>query len=209
MAASTLALSKVHPAWLALFPNDFAEAASILDQLNSLEKFAPSIEQVFRVFESAPEKVKVVLVGQDPYPTLGDANGIAFSVDRERNLPKSLQNLFKELQDDLGVARKNGDLTDWQNQGVFLVNRVLTVPIGQAHGHKHLGWQAFTEKIILYLAKEGAIGLLLGKSAQELAPHFKDYVAAPHPSPLSAYRGFFGSKIFSAVNEKIDVPIKW
>jgi uracil-DNA glycosylase len=209
MAASTLALSKVHPAWLALFPDDFAEAASILDKLNTLEKFAPSVEQVFRVFERAPESVKVVLVGQDPYPTLGDANGLAFSVDRKGNLPKSLQNLFKELQDDLGVARKDGDLTDWQSQGIFLINRVLTVPIGKAHGHKYLGWQVLTEKAIIYLAKQGAIGLLLGKSAQELAPHFKDYVAAPHPSPLSAYRGFFGSKIFSAVNEKLNVPIKW
>jgi uracil-DNA glycosylase len=209
MAASTLALSKVHPAWLALFPKEFAEAVSILDNLKNSDSYAPSIEQVFRVFESAPETVKVVLVGQDPYPTLGDANGLAFSVDRNRNLPKSLRNLFKELQEDLGVARKDGDLTDWQNQGVFLINRVLTVPIGRAHGHKHLAWQVLTEKAIIYLAKQGAIGLLLGKSAQELSPHFKEFVAAPHPSPLSAYRGFFGSKIFSAVNSKLKEPINW
>jgi uracil-DNA glycosylase len=209
MAVSTLALSKVHPAWLALFPKEFAEAVSILDNLKNSDSYAPSIEQVFRVFESAPETVKVVLVGQDPYPILGDANGLAFSVDRSSNLPKSLQNLFKELHDDLGIVRVNGDLGDWQSQGIFLINRSLTVPIGKADGHKQLGWQSFTEKVIFYLAKQGAIGLLLGKSAQELSPHFKEFVAAPHPSPLSAYRGFFGSKIFSAVNSKLKEPINW
>ena len=210
MVVSTLALNKVHPDWLALFPKDFAEAAALLNELERKRgRFAPSVDKVFRVFETPPQSVKVVLVGQDPYPTLGDANGLAFSVDRESNLPKSLSNLFKELQDDLGISRKKGDLSDWQNQGVFLINRVLTVPIGKSNGNKKMGWESFTEKMIVYLAKQGAIGLLLGKSAQELSPHFKESVIAPHPSPLSAYRGFFGSKIFSRVNKKLKAPINW
>ena len=206
MDVSTLALSKVHSNWLELFPNEFKTVAGLLEKLDN---YAPSKTQVFRVFETNPEEVKVVLVGQDPYPTLGDANGLAFSVDRSSNLPKSLLNLFKELQDDLGISRKNGDLSDWQQQGVFLINRVLTVPIGNANGHRNIGWESFTEKIISYLASENAIGLLLGKSAQELAPYFKKFVIAPHPSPLSAYRGFFGSKIYSKVNKLLDEPINW
>lgn len=206
MDVSTLALSKVHSNWLELFPNEFKTVAGLLEKLDN---YAPSKTQVFRVFETNPEEVKVVLVGQDPYPTPGDANGLAFSVDRSSNLPKSLLNLFKELQDDLGISRKNGDLSDWQQQGVFLINRVLTVPIGNANGHRNIGWESFTEKIISYLASENAIGLLLGKSAQELAPYFKKFVIAPHPSPLSAYRGFFGSKIYSKVNKLLDEPINW
>ena len=206
MDVSTLALSKVHSNWLELFPNEFKAVAGLLEKLDN---YAPSKTQVFRVFENNPEEVKVVLVGQDPYPTLGDANGLAFSVDRSSNLPKSLLNLFKELQDDLGISRKNGDLSDWQQQGVFLINRVLTVPIGNANGHRNIGWESFTEKIIKYLASQNTIGVLLGKSAQELAPHFKEFVIAPHPSPLSAYRGFFGSKIFSKINKLLDEPINW
>lgn len=206
MDVSTLALSKVHSKWLELFSNDFLTVAGSLERL---ENYAPSKTQVFRVFETNPEEVKVVLVGQDPYPTPGDANGLAFAVDRSSNLPRSLLNLFKELHDDLGISRNNGDLSDWQQQGVFLINRVLTVPIGNANGHRDIGWESFTEKIIKYLASQNTIGVLLGKSAQELAPHFKEFVIAPHPSPLSAYRGFFGSKIFSKINKLLDEPINW
>ncbi len=206
MAVSTHALSKVHPTWLALFPTQFAQAASYLE---IPDNFAPSIDKVFKVFETDPALIKVVLVGQDPYPTLGDANGLAFSVNRNYDLPKSLQNLYKELESDLGIIRTSGDLSDWQAQGVFLINRVLTVPIGNSNGHKQIGWESFTEEIIRYLAQQGAVGLLLGNSAKALAPYFKEFVAATHPSPLSAYRGFFGSKIFSNVNSKLATPINW
>ena len=134
---------------------------------------------------------------------------MAFSVNRTSRLPKSLQNLFKELSNDLGISRTQGDLSDWQAQGVFLINRVLTVPIGKSLRHRNIGWEKFTETIIKYLANQGAVGLLLGQSAQELAPYFKKKVLAPHPSPLSAHRGFFGSKIFSLVNALLNEPIKW
>ena len=206
MVVSTPALSRVHPRWLQLFPQEFKAAAAILE---TISHYSPSSQLVFRVFEQSPEQVRVVLIGQDPYPTLGDATGLAFSVNRDSNLPKSLQNLFKELSSDLGILRIQGDLSDWQSQGVFLINRVLTVPIGKADGHKNIGWEKFTETIIKYLAEEGAVGLLLGKNAQDLAPYFDKKVLAPHPSPLSAYRGFFGSKIFSSVNALLNEPIKW
>jgi uracil-DNA glycosylase len=206
MAASTHALSKVHPHWLELFSEDFGKATELLD---SLDGFTPTYSDVFNVFVTPPEKVKVVIVGQDPYPTAGDAMGLAFSVNRSEKLPKSLANIYTELLDDLEIRRNSGDLRDWQAQGVFLINRVLTTPIGNPLGHKGIGWEEFTEKIIAHLGKSGAVGLLMGKPAQEMAKYFSKSVLTPHPSPLSAYRGFFGAKPFSAVNALLEVPIKW
>ena len=206
MDASTLALSKVHRDWLDLFPNEFKKAAQIL---NALENYTPNTEDVFKAFEISPKEVRVVIVGQDPYPTKGDAIGLAFSVKRSEKLPKSLINIFKELKSDLGIARVNGDLSDWQSQGVFLINRVLTTPIGATMGHKQIGWEDFTETIISYLGQNGAIGLLMGKEAETMAQHFNKKVITSHPSPLSAYRGFFGSKPFSRINELLEIPIKW
>ena len=206
MAASTHALSKVHPHWLELFSEDFGKATELLD---SLDGFTPTYSDVFNVFVTPPEKVKVVIVGQDPYPTAGDAMGLAFSVNRSEKLPKSLANIYAELFDDLGIRRNSGDLRDWQEQGVFLINRILTTPIGNPLGHKGIGWEDFTEKIIAHLGKSGVVGLLMGKPAQEMAKYFSKLVLTPHPSPLSAYRGFFGAKPFSAVNALLEVPIKW
>ena len=206
MVASTHEQFNIHPEWLKLFPAEFAAAIKLVD---SLQNYQPDREDVFKVFESEPASIKVVVVGQDPYPTAGDAMGLAFSVSRSEKLPKSLQNLFKELHSDLGVNRNDGDLSDWQAQGVFLINRVLTVPIGEANGHKNLGWEKFTERIIGYLGERGAVGLLMGKSAEEMAKYFDKKVVTAHPSPLSAYRGFFGSKPFSGVNALLDIPIKW
>jgi uracil-DNA glycosylase len=206
MAAFTQVLNKVHPDWLKLFESDFLLFAA---KLKGIENLAPSLENVFKVFTLSPSDVRVVIVGQDPYPTKGDANGLAFSVSRNENLPKSLQNIFKELQSDLGISRSDGDLTDWQNQGVFLINRVLTTTIGNSLAHKDLGWQEFTEKVIAYLGSLGSVALLMGKHAEEMSKYFENYVITPHPSPLSAYRGFFGSKAFSKVNALLDKPIKW
>ena len=206
MDASTLALSNVHRDWLDLFPNEFKKAAQIL---NTLENYTPNTEDVFKAFEVSPKKVRVVIVGQDPYPTKGDAMGLAFSVKRSEKLPKSLINIFKELQSDLGIDRINGNLSDWQSQGVFLINRVLTTPIGATLGHKQIGWEEFTEKVIAYLGERGAIGLLMGKEAESLAKYFNKKIITSHPSPLSAYRGFFGSKPFSRINELLEIPIKW
>lgn len=206
MVASTHELFNIHPGWLKLFPDEFAAAFAIVE---SLQSYHPNRDYVFKVFESDPESVNVVVVGQDPYPTAGDAMGLAFSVSRSEKLPKSLQNLFKELQSDLGITRTNGDLSDWQAQGVFLINRVLTVPFSHANGHKNIGWEDFTEKIIKYLGERGTVGFLMGKSAEEMAKYFSKKVITAHPSPLSAYRGFFGSKPFSAVNALLANPVKW
>lgn len=206
MDASTHAQFNIHPEWLKLFPLEFEAAFKVVETVHN---FAPAKENIFKAFQVVPSSIKVVTVGQDPYPTVGDATGLAFSVNRNQNLPKSLQNLFKELKSDLGVNRINGDLSDWQSQGVFLINRVLTVPIGDANGHRNLGWEEFTEKIIGYLGERGAVGLLMGKSAEEVGKYFEKKVVTAHPSPLSAYRGFFGSKPFSGVNALLDTPIKW
>ena len=206
MDASTHAQFNIHPEWLKLFPLEFETAFKIVE---NLQHFEPARNNIFKAFQVSPSSIKVVIVGQDPYPTAGDATGLAFSVSRDQNLPKSLQNLFKELRNDLGIDRVNGDLSDWQSQGVFLINRVLTVPIGEANGHKNLGWESFTEAIIKYIGNRGAVALLMGKSAEEMAKYFDKKVITAHPSPLSAYRGFFVSKPFSAINSYLDTPIKW
>ena len=209
MDASTPELSKVHEDWHDHL--DFNTAINLLRKIKEgNEEFAPNLEEVFNVFATSPKNVKVVIVGQDPYPTSGDANGLAFSVNRSERLPKSLQNIFKELANDLQTPlRTSGDLSDWQCQGVFLINRILTVPIGRANGHSNLGWESFTKEAISVLAANGAVGLLMGKEAGKLAKLFDRCVVVAHPSPLSAYRGFFGSRPFTQVNNLLSAPIKW
>ena len=206
MDASTLALSRVHKDWLELFPEEFKTTANLL---NNIKDFAPNLQDVFKVFEIPPSSISVLILGQDPYPTAGDAMGLAFSVKRNEKLPKSLQNIFKELQSDLGLIRISGDLSDWQSQGVFLLNRYLTAPVGQPLGHQNLGWEILTDKVITHLGKLNVVALLMGKPAAEFATFFEKVVTTPHPSPLSAYRGFFGSKPFSRINEMLEDPIKW
>ncbi len=197
---------RIHERWLELFPDTFKKA---FDLLSALSDFQPAANEVFRAFEISPEEIELVIVGQDPYPKSGDAMGLAFSINPNKALPKSLTNIFKELKDDLGVERSNGDLRDWQAQGVLLINRILTVPTGHSLGHKNIGWEEFTEEIIAYLGRSGKVALLMGNSAQEMAKYFDKKVMTAHPSPLSAYRGFFGSKPFSRANELLNKPINW
>ncbi|MEJ6776187.1 MAG: uracil-DNA glycosylase [Crocinitomicaceae bacterium] len=171
----------------------------------------PKKELTFRAFEACPfDKVKVVILGQDPYPTKGHANGLCFSVnDGISPLPKSLKNIFKELASDLGKPERIlGDLKDWAGQGVLLLNSVLTVREGEADGHSKKGWEAFTDKVISLLnQKEGIVYILWGSKAQEKASHINRFrnciIESSHPSPLSSYRGFFGSKPFSKTNDYI------
>ena len=180
------------------------------------DDFIPSEDSIFRCFELEPSEVKVVILGQDPYPNPTHAMGLAFSVNSSiRPLPASLNNIFKELDSDLSIKRTNGDLSDWASQGVLLLNRSLTVIPKLSDSHSDIGWDKFTEEIIRVVAARGAIGVLWGKQAQDLGKLFNqlDQFSSPHPSPLSAYRGFFGSKPFSKVNnrllEKGLTPIKW
>lgn len=209
MDASSLALSKIHPDWQWIL--DFELLNSILNEIEKQEvDFAPASENIFSAFSISPESIKVVIVGQDPYPTPGDATGLAFSVNRSNNLPRSLRNIFSELHNDLGEPyRENGDLSDWVDQGVFLINRILTTPVGKPLGHSKIGWQEFTNRAIDIAARNGAIGFLMGKPAASLRDKFESSVTTAHPSPLSAHRGFFGSRPFSKINTLLDAPIVW
>lgn len=206
MVASLPEQFDIHPQWLELFPDSFRKAFELLSKQSD---YQPTTTDVFKAFEISPEKINLVIVGQDPYPKAGDAMGLAFSTRPNSPLPKSLSNIFKELKDDLGIDRNNGDLRDWQVQGIFLINRILTVPTGHSLGHKNIGWEEFTEEIIAYLGRSGKVALLMGNSAQEMAKYFDKKVLTAHPSPLSAHRGFFGSKPFSKVNHLLNEPIIW
>ena len=179
-------------------------------------EYIPAAQDLFAAFNLPPTDVKVVIVGQDPYPNPQHAMGLAFSVrESVSTLPASLRNIFTELESDLGIKPNNGDLSRWVSQGVLLLNRALTVKPGEPASHSKIGWHELTEVIISNVAKSGAIGVLWGNDAQTLAKYFSkdDLFTAPHPSPLSVYRGFYGSKPFSKVNnrlvEKGLTPIKW
>ena len=183
---------------------------------NLTSSFIPEQQSIFRALQISPDKVTVVIVGQDPYPNAKHAMGLAFSIPAGvAPLPKSLKNIFTELNNDLAIDRSNGDLSDWANQGVLLLNRSLTVEPGKTDSHSNLGWQDFTEKIIQAAANNGALAILWGNEAQKVSNIFADtdVFKSAHPSPLSAYRGFFGSKPFSKVNKRLIekglTPIKW
>ena len=181
------------------------------------ERILPDRKWVFRALEIPPSQVRVVIVGQDPYPNISDAIGLSFSVPpRKSGLPGSLMNIQKEIITDIGsTTTSDGDLTRWADQGVMLLNRTLTVSAGESASHSSLGWSAVTETVVKHLALQGVIAVLWGNSARELAPHFSEdhRVEGVHPSPLSAHRGFLGSKPFSQVNQKLlaqnQAPIIW
>ena len=152
-----------------------------------------------------PENTRVVILGQDPYPTPGHAHGLAFSVEPDVSpLPRSLKNIFKELEADLGLTRTKGDLRGWAKQGVLLLNTALSVPVGAANGHKHLGWDRLAHQVLAHTSNHPTAYVLWGNQAQALAKHIQTgdhlILKTPHPSPLSARRGFFGSRPFSAIN---------
>jgi uracil-DNA glycosylase len=170
----------------------------------------PPEELIFRAFDLCSfEKLKVVILGQDPYPTLGNANGLSFSVaDSVKALPKSLKNILLEVQEDLKIDfPKNGSLERWAQQGVLLLNTILTVQEGKPNSHKDIGWEQFTDAVIhkISIEKSNIVFLLWGTKAitkKEMINCKKHLVlTAPHPSPLSAYRGFFGCKHFSQTNQ--------
>jgi uracil-DNA glycosylase len=183
--------------------------------------YMPIDQRIIRAFETSMNDVKVLLIGQDPYPTENVAIGLSFAVDLEvaGTLPRSLQNILKELRDDLGPnVQVGGDLTKWADQGVMLLNRHLTVPIGDASGHDDLGWSRFTDKVVAALAEKHGdqlVAILWGKQAAEVEPLLgaAQVIKSAHPSPLSASRGFFGSKPFSKTNEALKKvgrkPVKW
>ncbi|MGO2372076.1 MAG: uracil-DNA glycosylase [Pseudoalteromonas prydzensis] len=171
----------------------------------------PAQSQVFSAFEATPlENIKVVLLGQDPYHGEGQAHGLCFSVLPEvAKLPPSLKNIYKELATDIAgfSIPEHGYLQRWAEQGVFLLNTVLTVEQGQAHSHKHLGWEQFTDQVIAHINQhcEGVVFILWGAHAQKKGKGIDSsrhhVLNGPHPSPLSAHRGFFGCQHFSKTNQ--------
>ncbi|MCM3500665.1 uracil-DNA glycosylase [Microbacterium sp. P26] len=188
-----------------------ADIAALGERLRSEgAPYLPAGDLVLRAFRTPLEAVRVLIVGQDPYPTPGHPIGLSFAVDPHvRPLPRSLSNIYRELSDDLGIApAAHGDLSAWSAQGVMLLNRVLTVAPGAPASHRGWGWERVTEHAIRCLVARDAplVAVLWGKDAQGLAPLLGDtaIVSSPHPSPLSASRGFFGSRPFSRVNALLE-----
>ena len=202
---------QMHPTWQSAMP----EAKAILDELEvKLEArdihFLPPKPMVMRAFELPLDEIRAVIVGQDPYPTVGHAIGLSFAVSADtKPLPRSLANILRELGDDLGkYVERNGDLSKWSQRGVFLINRHLTTDSADAGAHSDLGWAAFTDLAIRVLNRKrgkSLVAILWGNQAQQLRPILCDaqVIASAHPSPLSARKGFFGSKPFSKTNEAL------
>lgn len=189
------------------------------DEQSAGRGYLPAGDRVLRAFERPMSEVKVLITGQDPYPTPGHPIGLSFAVDRDvRPLPRSLGNIYTELESDLGIPpAAHGDLTAWSDQGVLLLNRVLTVRPGEAASHRGWGWEKVTELAIraLVARERPLVAILWGKDAANLQPLLGDtpVIASAHPSPLSARRGFFGSRPFSRANEMLQArgstPIDW
>ena len=193
---------QLHPDWQSVLTPHKDLIDEIEEKLVGVDH-TPEFSNVFRSLTRSIASTKVVIFGQDPYPSRGHAHGLAFSVDSSVSpLPPSLRNIFTELSTDVGVTRTLGDLTDWSEQGVLLVNRVLTTETGTSFAHANLGWQQITNTVAQELGKHEVVAILWGKSAGELVPYFRPEwrIESVHPSPLSAYRGFFGSKPFSRAN---------
>jgi uracil-DNA glycosylase len=182
--------------------------------------FAPPKHQIYRALELTPfDQIKVVILGQDPYHTPWVANGLAFSVREDQILPPSLRNIYKELESDLAIKRWSGDLSDWANQGVLLLNAILTVKLWEAASHQHLGWWAFTDFVIQRISEDREFVIFVlwwsfAQSKKKLINTSKHcIIESPHPSPLSAHRWFLGSKPFSQVNAELKKrgmdEIKW
>jgi uracil-DNA glycosylase len=214
----------VDPSWLsALAPHQETLAAigEFLRAESAAQRpWAPAGANILRAFTQPLDEVRVLIVGQDPYPTPGHAVGLSFSVAPEvRPIPRSLSNIYRELTEDLGVATpSSGDLSPWAQRGVLLLNRVLTVQLGQPGSHRGKGWEQITQAAITALADRAdqpLVAILWGKDAQTATEFLPDVpvITSAHPSPMSADRGFFGSRPFSRSNELLEEiggdPIDW
>ena len=188
--------------------HDFSTLEEVLDDKYKNGRVFPPREEIYTAFElTSFENVRVVILGQDPYHGEGQSHGLAFSVNEGIKIPPSLRNMYKELEDDLNIVRTGGSLKDWASQGVLLLNTVLTVDAHEANSHRGLGWERFTDSVIETVSEEldNVVFILWGKPAQkketliDTSKHL--VIKSVHPSPLSAYRGFFGSKPYSRTNE--------
>jgi uracil-DNA glycosylase len=213
----------VDPAWAAALDPVAPQIARMGDFLRAEvaagRPYLPAGSRVLRAFEAPLADVRVLIVGQDPYPTPGHPVGLSFSVDPAvRPVPRSLQNIYRELHDDLGIPTPpHGDLTPWARQGVMLLNRVLTVRAGVSGSHRGKGWEPVTEHAIRALVERGGplVAILWGRDAGTLRPLLgaTPIIASAHPSPFSASSGFFGSRPFSRANELLvaagATPVDW
>nr|WP_263314283.1 uracil-DNA glycosylase [Mammaliicoccus sp. Marseille-Q6498] len=211
--------------WQEIFHNikaqhDFSEMDAFLEDAYQNKTVYPERENIYQAFDLTPlDRVKVVILGQDPYHGPNQAHGLAFSVQPDAKFPPSLRNIFKELEADIGCKRTTPHLQDWAREGVLLLNTVLTVEAHQAHSHKNIGWEIFTDEVIKSVSRElkDVVFILWGKPAQskiKLIDTEKHHIiTSVHPSPLSAHRGFFGSKPFSQTNQYLTSkginPINW
>lgn len=223
MAMPRLLTELVDPGWAAALAPVAETIAELGDFLRAEtaagRRYLPAGENVLRAFGYPLADVRVLIVGQDPYPTPGHPIGLSFAVERDvRPVPRSLQNIYKELHDDLGIAAPpHGDLTPWAEHGVMLLNRVLTVQAGASGSHRGKGWEAVTEAAISALVARGGplVAILWGRDAAALTPLLGStpIVRSAHPSPLSAHNGFFGSRPFSRTNELLvsqgAQPVDW
>lgn len=218
---------QIHPSWLKHLEPEFGKLYMLelkqflLSEKQSGQIVFPPFSQIFNALNSTPlDKVKVLILGQDPYHGEGQANGLCFSVNKGIPFPPSLRNIFKELSEDLQIPYpRQGDLTPWSREGVLLLNATLTVRKEQAGSHQGKGWELFTDKVIQTLSqqRENIVFILWGKYAGDKSPLVDTskhlVLKAPHPSPLSASRGFFGSKPFSKTNEYLKQqniqPLNW
>lgn len=218
---------KIHHSWAGILRDEFKkpyfkELVTFVKSEYRTKQCFPRGSEIFSAFDHAHfDKIKVVIIGQDPYHGPGQAHGLCFSVRRETQLPPSLINIFKELEQDTGrTFSQNGDLTSWAQQGVLLLNATLTVRAGQAGSHQNKGWEQFTDEVIRQLSRnrEGLIFLLWGGYAKKkstlIDPDKHHILTSGHPSPLSANRGlWFGNQHFSKTNnileERGDTPILW
>lgn len=220
---------KIDPSWAKHLEGEFekpyfAELTTFVKKEYQEGKVYPAPKNIFRAFDLCPfEQVKVVILGQDPYHGARQANGLAFAVDDGTRIPPSLQNIFKEIEDDLGVpcvaSAKQGNLSRWAEQGVLLLNATLTVRAGSAGSHQARGWELFTDAAVRALSEERAhlVFMLWGNYAKAKGAHIDRskhlVLEAPHPSPFSAASGFFGCKHFSRANEYLagngETPIDW
>lgn len=216
----------LHESWSEALSAEFAhpymhELKAFLVEEKEHYTIFPQGINIFNAFNSTPfNDVKVVILGQDPYHGEGQAHGLSFSVQHGVKLPPSLQNIFKELVDDIGCPfPKSGDLSHWASEGILLLNTLLTVRSGEPFSHKDRGWERFTDQVIRTLSdqREHLVFILWGAPAQKKASLIDEtkhlILKAPHPSPLSSYRGFFGSKPFSSTNRYLASkgikPIDW
>ena len=211
------------PGWADALAPVAGDIAAIGDRLRAEtaagRSYLPAGDRVLRAFQRPLQDVRVLIVGQDPYPTPGHPIGLSFAVDAHvRPLPRSLGNIYRELEDDLGIPpAPHGDLSAWSDQGVLLLNRVLTVSPGAPGSHRGWGWEKVTEHAIRTLAARDAalVAILWGRDAAGLRPLLGDtpIIESAHPSPLSARRGFFGSRPFSRANALLEQqgaqPVDW